>query len=448
MKEKEQSNLNHVIARWQATHHIEFCEFANMRAERRNRKTGEIRRLCDYDGTNVPRNDKAQSHGVPRHCEEGVARRGNPLSGLLRHFVVLNFDNSQKRGFARLDVLGGLRRAAHLSKSAPRNDGISSTPQSLINDKGLARASRGRALSSKMTKSLQTTSADPFNASEQDFAYLPIRLFALKHASTQIIRGAAKARFRRTLRAGLADARTAPYRKFGFTLAEILVTLAVIGIVAAMTIPNLVQSYKKKVVETKLAKFYSIMNNAIKLAEVDYGPQSTWTDYHITQDYDDEHNMVFDKGDKYDVVVKKYFAPYLKITGSEEFNDVPITSYGGPQKVYYLSDGSAFGFSTHENREIYFYPNNPQKCLQNSNDSMGSCRFVFAFLPIITYDYDKRYKYNRGNGMQPNLLDWDGKEDSLNNNSKLGCKNGNGWYCTEVIRRNDWKIPDNYPYKF
>ena len=27
-----------VIARWQATHHIELCEFANMRAERRNRK--------------------------------------------------------------------------------------------------------------------------------------------------------------------------------------------------------------------------------------------------------------------------------------------------------------------------------------------------------------------------------------------------------------------------
>ncbi len=61
-----------------------------------------------------------ESHVIARRAS--VARRGNLMSGLLRHFVVLNFDNSQKRGFARLDVLGGLRRAAHLSKSAPRND--------------------------------------------------------------------------------------------------------------------------------------------------------------------------------------------------------------------------------------------------------------------------------------------------------------------------------------
>ena len=31
----------------------------------------------------------------------------------------------------------------------------------------------------------------------------------------------------------------------GFTLAEVLITLAIIGIVATLTIPNLIQSYKK-----------------------------------------------------------------------------------------------------------------------------------------------------------------------------------------------------------
>ncbi len=72
-----------------------------------------------------------------------------------------------------------------------------------------------------------------------------------KKAATQIIRGAAKARFRRTLRAGLADARTAPYRKSAFTIAEVLITLAVIGIVAVMTIPTLVQGYTKPNTESK-----------------------------------------------------------------------------------------------------------------------------------------------------------------------------------------------------
>ena len=33
----------------------------------------------------------------------------------------------------------------------------------------------------------------------------------------------------------------------GFTLAEVLITLGIIGIVAAMTIPNLIENYQKKV---------------------------------------------------------------------------------------------------------------------------------------------------------------------------------------------------------
>ena len=32
----------------------------------------------------------------------------------------------------------------------------------------------------------------------------------------------------------------------GFTLAEVLITLGIIGVVAAMTLPGLVQNYQKK----------------------------------------------------------------------------------------------------------------------------------------------------------------------------------------------------------
>ena len=35
-------------------------------------------------------------------------------------------------------------------------------------------------------------------------------------------------------------------QKFAFTLAEVLITLGIIGVVAAMTIPSLIQSYKEK----------------------------------------------------------------------------------------------------------------------------------------------------------------------------------------------------------
>ena len=60
--------------------------------------------------------------------------------------------------------------------------------------------------------------------------------------------------------------------KNAFTLAEVLITLAVIGVVAAMTIPVLIQNYKKRVATVRLKKFVSVMEQAIKLSEIDNGP--------------------------------------------------------------------------------------------------------------------------------------------------------------------------------
>lgn len=46
-------------------------------------------------------------------------------------------------------------------------------------------------------------------------------------------------------------------KNFGFTLAEVLITLAVIGIVAAVTLPNLMTSYQYNLLGVKLGKFLS-----------------------------------------------------------------------------------------------------------------------------------------------------------------------------------------------
>ncbi len=58
--------------------------------------------------------------------------------------------------------------------------------------------------------------------------------------------------------------------KFGFTLAEILITLGIIGIVAALTIPNLIAKYKLKVLETNFKYAYSLLLNANALMKEDY----------------------------------------------------------------------------------------------------------------------------------------------------------------------------------
>ena len=76
-------------------------------------------------------------------------------------------------------------------------------------------------------------------------------------------------------------------KNFGFTLAEILITLGIIGIVAALTAPQLVSNYQKKVVPIRLKKMYKTLWNAIYMAEEENGPTDNWTliDYEEARDF-------------------------------------------------------------------------------------------------------------------------------------------------------------------
>ena len=58
-------------------------------------------------------------------------------------------------------------------------------------------------------------------------------------------------------------------RKFAFTLAEVLVTLGIIGVVAVLTVPNVISSYQKKVYVTQLQKGYAQLQQAFALAMAD-----------------------------------------------------------------------------------------------------------------------------------------------------------------------------------
>ena len=59
--------------------------------------------------------------------------------------------------------------------------------------------------------------------------------------------------------------------KNAFTLAEVLITLAIIGVVAAMTMPTLIQNHQKKSLEVATKKFYSIMSQAVRQYMADEG---------------------------------------------------------------------------------------------------------------------------------------------------------------------------------
>ncbi len=65
-------------------------------------------------------------------------------------------------------------------------------------------------------------------------------------------------------------------KRTAFTLAEVFITLGIIGIVAALTLPTLTSRYQEKVFITRLEKTYSILVSAYKLAVEENGSSTGW----------------------------------------------------------------------------------------------------------------------------------------------------------------------------
>jgi prepilin-type N-terminal cleavage/methylation domain-containing protein len=64
--------------------------------------------------------------------------------------------------------------------------------------------------------------------------------------------------------------------RVGFTLAEVLITLGIIGVVAALTMPSLIANYKEKETITRLKKVYSVLQNAFIQAQNEHGSPTDW----------------------------------------------------------------------------------------------------------------------------------------------------------------------------
>ena len=59
--------------------------------------------------------------------------------------------------------------------------------------------------------------------------------------------------------------------KKAFTLSEVLITLGIIGMVAALTMPAVIANYQKQETVSRLQKVYSVLSQAVKRAELSEG---------------------------------------------------------------------------------------------------------------------------------------------------------------------------------
>ena len=64
--------------------------------------------------------------------------------------------------------------------------------------------------------------------------------------------------------------------KNGFTLAEVLITLVIIGVIAAMTIPAVINKTQKQEYVSRLKKTYSVFAQATNKIIAEEGTPSNW----------------------------------------------------------------------------------------------------------------------------------------------------------------------------
>ena len=233
--------------------------------------------------------------------------------------------------------------------------------------------------------------------------------------------------------------------KVGFTLAEILITIGIIGVVAAMTLPALATKIQKKMTVAKLQKTFAEISNAAKLA------------------IDESGGAIFEKNDrmKSRERFQKYIEPHLKVSAT-------ATLPGS--KIYYQSSGA-------------------RETMLNVMRSTGTEYTLLSGASIIVSD-DQAWSTPNKNGSVgiSFLIDLNGYKNPPNKfgrdtffmviNSELGpylyysddgeagtvqrtreqlikgpstcnyqcSKKGRGMWCGALIQKDGWKISKDYPW--
>ena len=209
--------------------------------------------------------------------------------------------------------------------------------------------------------------------------------------------------------------------KKGFTLAEVLITLGIIGVVAAMTMPTLIANYRKKQTVTKLQKFYTIMSQALIRWETDEGIQPDDVEFTVTTDEDGKTNILSDFMFWYDNNLSKYLNNVEK----------SVPKVVSPRYTIALNDGSGFnGYIAGKDTIYIFYCTNYKYCATESYD--GKNTFLFRI-----------YKGRIYAGQEYNLMT---REKLLNHCKKATA--GQCHNCAKLIQYDGWKIDKDYPIKF
>ena len=204
-----------------------------------------------------------------------------------------------------------------------------------------------------------------------------------------------------------------------FTLAEVLITLGIIGVVAAMTMPSLMQNYKRQQATARIKKFVSVINQALISAENDLGPREDWVIGEMDNS-DSAYNFL-----------NTYIKPYIKSADIEK-----RTLFGRNMATLRFVDGSQMSVKVGACYDIWYDINGEKGPNEKGKD-------IFVFILCKNGGCNFNSNQVRGFYCAPTGEQFPTHEQLIDN-----CKNyrtdGGNW-CTILLEQNGYEFPKDYP---
>ncbi len=215
----------------------------------------------------------------------------------------------------------------------------------------------------------------------------------------------------------------------GFTLAETLITLGIIGVVAAMTMPILIGNYQKQTTVNKIKKFYTNINQVMQMAIADNGEYSAWS-YETSEEF-----------------YNKYVKPYIKNVDKTDSihmygdfsNGIRFVFSDGTQAIFAKNSYFLNGDNFNTNTPVFvFYPKAQKHSSAYSSYLKNPTRerFYFVIRNTGTVAPPNMYKTRQQNIQDCKLTRKVNNEQTKNGNIE----------CATVIYKDGWKIEKDYPW--
>ena len=185
-------------------------------------------------------------------------------------------------------------------------------------------------------------------------------------------------------------------KRNAFTLAEVLITLGIIGIVAAMTLPSLIKNYQQSVINQQFKRVYSQLSNALVMVEPKLGYKLACNE--------NGSSLWSQECYKLRDVLFKEILPVIKTCEGNALRDgcLPKESYKGNDTLYIEKNPDASEEDKNDNLEYintncrYFTKSSieTQNYIYVMND--GTIYILYGTLPtILTVDVNGTKKPNK-----------------------------------------------------